>query len=63
MPDLAKLENIARKEFADIVTDGYRTGANLRLLLIDGSYIFVVEKWSRLGRSAAGLCSRLKRLT
>lgn len=39
MPDLAKLENIARKEFADIVTDGYRTGAKLRLLLIDGSYI------------------------
>lgn len=39
MPDLTGLENIARKEFADIVTDGYHTGAKLRLLLIDGSYI------------------------
>lgn len=39
MPDLARLEDIARREFADIVTDGYRTGAELRLILIDGSYI------------------------
>ena len=39
MVNLAELEGIARREFADIVLDVYRIAAKLRMLLTDGSYI------------------------